>query len=259
MKSFGFIITRHVNSEKTNKYWNHSVKLIRGLYPDVNIVIIDDNSNQAFVNAEFNYKNIEIVQSEFPGRGELLPYYYYIQNKYFENAVILHDSVFIHKRINFEALRGEKVMPLWFFEADAENMDNTLRIASNLRNNYYIYNALQNTKKNVLALEELNHEKWYGCFGCQSYINHNYLINLDTMYGISGLIGSVKTRPDRCCLERILGCLFSNSNPRVAINKGLFGNILKQHKRFQYTFDMYMADLKQGRAPSIAVKVWTGR
>ena len=28
MNNFGFIITRHVNSENTNRYWNRSVKLL---------------------------------------------------------------------------------------------------------------------------------------------------------------------------------------------------------------------------------------
>ena len=55
---FGFIITRHVNSVKTNKYWNHCIKLIRTFYPLRKIVIIDDNSNYEYVNSEFNYKNI---------------------------------------------------------------------------------------------------------------------------------------------------------------------------------------------------------
>ena len=69
MNSFGFIITRHVNSEATNKYWNQSVKLLRTYYPYKKIVIIDDNSNQDLVKADFDYKNVEIIQSEFPGRG----------------------------------------------------------------------------------------------------------------------------------------------------------------------------------------------
>ena len=37
---YGFIITRHVNSIKTNNYWNHSVKLLRTFYPLIKIVII---------------------------------------------------------------------------------------------------------------------------------------------------------------------------------------------------------------------------
>ena len=126
MSSFGFIITRHVNSSLTNKYWNNSVKLLRTFYPNCKIVIIDDNSNQPFVNAEHDYANVQIIQSEFPGRGELLPYYYYIKHKFFDNAVILHDSVFIHKRVNFEKLIGIRVMPIWHFVQDIENLNNTL-------------------------------------------------------------------------------------------------------------------------------------
>ena len=258
MNQFGFILTRHVNSESTNRYWNHSVKLIRTLYPRAKIVIIDDNSNQEFVKADFNYKNVEFVKSEFPGRGELLPYYYYIRNKYFENAIILHDSVFIHKRINFEFLRGEKVMPLWIFEQDAENLDNTLSIARNLNYSYDIGKALRVKDMKTLVLE-VPRAKWYGCFGCQAYINHGFLVRLEKTYGISSLVDTVKTRPDRCCLERILGCLFSRENPRVGINKGLFGSIFKHYRGFEYSFDAYMADLKQGKVPACAVKVWTGR
>ena len=84
MSTFGFIIIRHVNSEKTNRYWNHNVKLLRTLYPLKKIVIIDDNSNYNFVKSDFEYKNLQIIQSEFPGRGELLPYYYYLKYKFFE-------------------------------------------------------------------------------------------------------------------------------------------------------------------------------
>ena len=85
MNHFGFIITRHVNSEQTNKYWNHSILCLRRFYPFVKIVIIDDNSDPQFLKANFDYRNIEIVNSEFKGRGELLPYYYYLKNKYFES------------------------------------------------------------------------------------------------------------------------------------------------------------------------------
>ena len=134
MDNFGFIITRHVNSVKTNKYWNHSVKLLRTFYPLKKIVIIDDNSNYDYVNSEFEYKNLHIIQSEFHGRGELLPYYYFLKYKFFQNAIIIHDSVFFHMRINFEKFNGINVMPLWFFNSDKENVENTKRISSYLNN-----------------------------------------------------------------------------------------------------------------------------
>ena len=40
--SFGFIITRHVNSEKTNLYWNQCIKLLRIHYPNCKLIIIDE-------------------------------------------------------------------------------------------------------------------------------------------------------------------------------------------------------------------------
>ena len=61
MSSFGFIITRHVNSELTNKYWNNCIKLLRFFYPLKQIVIIDDNSNPQFSKAEHEYENITII------------------------------------------------------------------------------------------------------------------------------------------------------------------------------------------------------
>lgn len=254
MDSFGFIITRHVNSVKTNHYWNHSVKLIRTLYPYRKIVIIDDNSNYDYIKAEFDYKNLEIIQSEFPGRGELLPYYYFLKYKFFKNAVIIHDSVFFHKRINFEMLDGMNVIPLWFFEPDTENVENTKRIIRNLKNNYTV-----NTK----ALKELNilgmiKDKWFGCFGVQSYINLNFLENIEKKYGISNMISAVKCRADRCCLERIFGIIFFTESPNLFKTKSLFGNIMKYH-RWGYSFDEYIVDFKKGFLPVDTVKVWTGR
>jgi hypothetical protein len=253
MNSFGFIITRHVNSEQTNKYWNHSVKLLRTFYPYRKIVIIDDNSNQDYVKADFNYKNIQIIQSEFPGRGELLPYYYYIKNKFFDNAVIIHDSVFFHSRFNFDSLKNIDVIPLWFFYSDKENIDNTLKISSNLKNNYAIKQQLNNDKINLMPKN-----KWYGCFGVQSYINHDFLLKIENKYQITNLISVVKCRDDRCCLERIMGCIFFSENPSIYKMKSLFGNIMT-YQRWGYNFDEYSVSLKKGTTIKRVIKVWTGR
>ena len=62
--SYGFIITRHVKCEKTNKYWNQCVKCIRQHYPFKKIVIIDDNSNKDFLKADVDYKNLVIIISK---------------------------------------------------------------------------------------------------------------------------------------------------------------------------------------------------
>jgi hypothetical protein len=253
MSSFGFIITRHVNSEITNRYWNHSVKLLRTFYPYKKIVIIDDNSNPEFVKADFNYNNVLIIKSEFHGRGELLPYYYYIKNKFFENAVILHDSVFFHSRYSFELLKDIKVIPLWFFHSDKENVENTLKIANNLKNNYYIKQKLKNDEINFI-----NTNKWYGCFGAQCYINHDFLLKLEFTYNITNLLNTVKSRLDRCCLERILGCIFFTEYQKISKQKSLFGDIMT-YQRWGYTYNEYMDKLKKKQPQKRIIKVWTGR
>jgi hypothetical protein len=253
MNSFGFIVTRHVNSEKTNKYWNHCVKLLRTLYPFRKIIIIDDNSNYQYVKAEFNYKNVEIIKSEFPKRGELLPYYYFLKGKYFDNAVIIHDSVFFHKRINFEDFGKINVLPLWFFNSDIENVENTQRIARKLKN----YLALESKLKKDTILLGLRSDKWYGCFGVQSYINLKFLEHIEQKYGITNLISAVNCRADRCCLERIFGCIFFTES-KIANSKSLLGDIMK-YQKWGYTYDEYMEHLKKGTIPRGIVKVWTGR
>jgi hypothetical protein len=257
MNDFGFIITRHVNSEKTNNYWNQSIKLLQFFYPNKKIVIIDDNSDTNFLKADYDYNNIEIIQSEFPGRGELLPYYYYIKNKFFENAVIIHDSVFFHKRINFEVLKGTNVVPLWYFNADNENESNTLKIIEKLKNRINLELKL---KFNPVTMFSITNDKtWHGCFGCQSYINHNFLLHIENKYNISALTEVILNRGDRCCLERIMGCIFSTECPKLKVTKSLFGNIMKYPFTANYNYDMYVTDLKKGTIKKPVVKIWTGR
>jgi hypothetical protein len=251
---FGFIITRHVNSVKTNKYWNHCVKLIRTFYPLTKIIIIDDNSNYEYVIPEFNYNNLDIIQSEFAGRGELLPYYYYLNHKFFDNAIIIHDSVFIHKRIPFEKFNGINVLPLWFFHSDKENMENTKKIAGNLKNNTSIINKISKE----MYLLGINSDNWYGCFGVQSYINLRFLQHIENKYGITKLLLHVTCRADRCCLERIFGIIFFTESPNLFHNKSLFGDIMK-YQKWGYSYDEYIINLQKGKIPRNVVKIWTGR
>jgi len=252
MCSYGFIITRHVNSVETNKYWNHSLRLLNKFYPNTKIVVIDDNSNQEFVKSEAEYNNVEFIQSEFPGRGELLPYYYYLKTRYFDNAVIIHDSVFFHKKLAFEKLCGMKVLPLWHFEPFVETPQNTMSLASTLKNNMEIRDKLV---KNIMSLP---HKMWNGCFGVQTYINHTFLLQIEEKYNITNLIHYVKNREDRCCLERIFGCIFTTECPPLLIRKSVFGDIMT-YQKWGHTFEEYINNLNRKIIAKLVVKVWTGR
>ena len=256
MEKYGFIMTRHVNSEKTNNYWNNSILCIRRFYPDVKIIIIDDNSNYEFVKPQYEYKNIQIIQSEYKGRGELLPYYYFYKNKFFENAFIIHDSIFIHRKINFDKIKNVDVLPLWHFNPDKENVTNSIHLVSNFRNNFLLYKQLTLSEITVLG----NKQEWYGCFGVQSYINHNFLVRISNKYNIFTLLNKVKSRPDRCCLERIFGLIFNLESGVTKKYKSFFGNIHDYNSAFDYTYDKYKHDLTiNKKLPKSIIKVWSGR
>lgn len=256
-RDFGFIITRHVMSEKTNNYWNQAVRMIRRFYPFKKIIIIDDNSKQEFIKADYDYKNIEIFASEYPGRGELLPYYYYFKNDWFDNAIIIHDSIFIHKRIYFERLikNGVQVMPLWHFNADKENQENTKRIMNRLKNNYNIKKTYLSNEINILGF---NSAKWKGCFGVQAFINRNFLIHIQNKYNISNMITDITCRTDRCCLERIMGIIFHLEYLGLLNIRSLFGNIF-EYTKWGYSYDEYINDGKLNKKTKPFVKIWTGR
>ncbi len=257
MSNYGFIITRHVNSETTNKYWNQSVKLIRTLYPLRQIVIIDDNSVQTYIKADFEYSNLLVIQSEYPGRGELLAYIYYLKYKWFPNAVIIHDSLFIHTKIHFE-LFAMPVMPLWHYTYDNENINNINRIVSTLRNNSILLKKIYQ-KEDLVINFGVSNEKLILCFGGQCYIKLNFLEMLEEKYGITNLVDSVRNRTDRCSLERILGLLFCQEYKNLTKIKSLFGDIMKHPRAFHYTFNDYFSDFNKQKIVSAFVKVWTGR
>jgi hypothetical protein len=249
--NYGFIVTRHVNSEKTNKYWNNCIKCIRRFYPFKKIVIIDDNSNYDFVKPEFPFKNIEIIKSEYLGRGELLPFVYLLKRHFFENAVIIHDSVFFHKRIMFEKLLLP-VLPLWHFPKDKEHELNIVRIASELKNKNDFMSLFYGNDNYLMA------PKWYGVFGVQCFINYNFLKNIETKYNIINLTKVVSNRRDRCCLERIMAILFYREFPNLVKYRSILGDI-QTYTRWGYTFDEYKQDLINKKNIKYIVKVWTGR
>jgi hypothetical protein len=245
-KTYGFIISRHVNSERTNKYWNRCVKLIRTLYPYRLIVIIDDNSNQRFLKADHDYKNLIVVKSEYPGRGELLPYIYFAKNKWFDKAVIIHDSVFFHKRIAFESL-NLPVISLWNFSKihNKTHLQNNLRIAGSL--NY----------RNLIQKCLIDDSVWRGCFGVQSFIKHSFLLHIMNKYNINNLLNVVRSREDRCSLERIFAVIFYLE--LRTMNTSLLGEMDRLVK-FEYTYEQYINTLRlTGTVPQKVVKVFTGR
>lgn len=188
--SFGFIILRHVNSSMTNELWITCYDSIRRFYPDNPIMIIDDNSNYSHI-SDISLTNTILVQSEYPGRGELLPYYYYLRHKFADSVVILHDSTSITQRIDFSV---DKYKILWTFE----------HIWDHPHEEAAILGRFSDPK-----LVEFYHNKhlWTGCFGGMSIIEHAFLDEINRKYPFALLLGIITNRPQRQRFERIIACL----------------------------------------------------
>ena len=204
--SVGFIMLRHVNNEETNQYWIHCYNCIRKYYPENKILIIDDNSNYKFVTNEKLYET-HIIKSEYPKRGELLPYYYYLHNKLFDSAIIIHDSVFINKYID---LSVKKYKILWTFEHKWDQTQDETRII-NVFNDSELKQFYE--KKNL----------WKGCFGGMSIITHDYLTFINDKYDISKLLDCILNRYNRMSFERVIACLLQKNGDKET----LFGDIFK--------------------------------
>jgi hypothetical protein len=231
-KTIGFIILRHVSSSYNNYYWKYCYECIRKFHPENHILIIDDNSNKEFL-TEINLYKTTIINSEYPKRGELLPYYYYLRNKLFDIAVILHDSVFINKYIDFSV---DTYKILWNFEHYWDQIDDEKKMINQF---------------NDTTLSEFYNNKrlWKGCFGGMSIITHEYLISINNKYPIEKLLDYVLTRYNRCSFERVIAVLLQVNG----VTPSLLGNI-----HAYCNFGMTLEDIDKYRHLPL-IKIWSGR
>ena len=243
VNQLGFIILRNIINSTTNEYWKECYRCIRRLYPDNRILIIDDNSKKQFVSNEL-LTNTMIIESEFPKRGEFLPYYYYLRTNFCEKVVILHDSMFIKKYINFNSVVDDYRILIHFgkeFINDIESFPSQINM---LR-------ALNSDKLNNFYIKK-DQNYWSGCFGSMSVITYKYLKQIDDEFRISKLIPVITCRIDRCAFERIVGCIlqFKTKTP------SLLGH-LTLNCDWRLNFSNYKNNKYNSRLPII--KVFTGR
>lgn len=235
-KSIGFIILRCVQNELTNKYWIYCYECIRKYYADNLILIIDDNSDYKYITNE-NLYNTTIINSEYHKRGELLPYYYYLHNKLFDIAVIIHDSVFINKYIDFNV---DEYKMIWDFNHYWDLIEDETYMIK-------LFNDVE-----LLKFYE-NKTLWNGCFGGMSIITYDYLNIINSKYNLNKLLDCIISRLNRCAFERVIGCLLQKEKQHNNNIETLLGNI-HNYVNWGITFDeIYKCkDLP-------LIKVWTGR
>lgn len=207
MDAVGFIILRHVHSAKTDLFWKECYHCIRDIYPENKIVIIDSKSDMSYVTQHDLYKT-EVIYSDFSNRGEALPFYYYAKHKWFETAVIFHDSVYIHHYVDFST---DTYKILWGFETGKhEREEESIEIIRSLDNS----DAL---------LEFYKTKKWTGCFGSMMSISHDFVKMLDVKYNFEHLLCVIVTKRYREALERVFASMVQlERSPEFAVAADLF-------------------------------------
>lgn len=233
----GFIILRYVNHENANQYWNHCYECIRKFYPENPIYIIDSNKDQQYVKNKHNLHNTTIIHSEYDGRGELLPYYYYLNNKFCDTCVILHDSVFIQQYINFKV---NKFKFIWSFDNIYDNHDGELK-----------YLSIFNNEELISFYKD--YYLWKGCFGSMVVITHDYLSWVNDKYNFTKLLDIILNKHDRMSFERVIAVMLQ-ANYIEDNDIVLIGDIHSCIK-FGTTYHEYL----EGNLNLPIVKIWGDR
>ena len=222
-----------MNNTDSNEYWQHSYDCVRQFYPENLIIIIDDNSNHDYITEKELYKT-HIIKSEYPQRGELLPYYYYLKNNLFDIAVIIHDSVFINKYIDFNI---NKYKFMWNFEHRWDQIEYETQIIK-------LFNDTD-----LLSFYE-NKLLWKGCFGGMTVITYDFLSFINKKYDlINILLNEITNRLHRYSFERILGCIL-NKEQNI---ETFFGKIYDYCK-----WGILFSEKEQYNYLPI-IKIWSGR
>jgi len=246
-KTMGFIILRHVRNEETDQYWKLCYDTIREFYPENAIMIIDDNSDSKYITSK-HLEHTTVIHSEFHQRGELLPYLYYSKNPIADIVMILHDSMFITKFIDFSEVDCYK--SLWDFEHKWDQPHDESRIIQVF--NSQLLNSFHYTK-----------EIWKGCFGGASIITHKFLQFIYADFDLFKITDRITCRYNRMSFERVIGCImqlqYHKFKNMIEVgpddkNSAYYGDILKY-----CPWEIVVFRNKHEFMHLPIIKIWTGR
>jgi predicted DNA-binding protein (MmcQ/YjbR family) len=239
-KTYVFVILRNIQKTSDNDLWLSCYHSIRQFYTN-KIVIIDDNSSLNTVNGKL--VNTEIIQSEFNGAGEILPYYYFQKEKWSDTMIFLHDSMILHRLFTDDELDHEVVFHWHFKETNDSTLKKTMSLMSSLT-------------KNSVFEEYIKKHEWIGVFGGASIIDLSVVTMLEEKYKLSNIVSVVRTRKQRELVERILGIILSYEK-QVTSN---FGDILNYPYKFEANnTQTSIYNISQANYNTAIIKLWRGR
>jgi hypothetical protein len=232
----GFVILRYVVNRETNRMWINCYNSIRKFYKN-KIMIIDDHSKEEFI-TDMKLENCFVINSEYKGRGELLPYYYFLKYKFCDRLVVLHDSMVMRNKIDFKNIRNFKNFTRIFsFSNNCYNIDIKYfkEFCDTINSGDIVYKYHLDNKKKLI-----------GCFGVCYVIEYDFLKHIDDKYNIKNLINVINSRDKRKTLERFFSCLFEMEYNTSKLPH-LIGCIFKTLKKQKLNEEVLIEKLFYGR------------
>jgi len=242
-----FVILRCLRKEEDRELWRRCYTSIRYYYENVPIVIIDDNS-LLLDEMDKRTLNTTIIKSDYAGAGEVLPFYYFLKDKWAgaNRMIFFHDSMFMKRPFTKDELEGNLKF-FWHFSDHATDDDAQIE-------------SLLQFVPHGNELRQLNKQKdtWNGCFGLASIIDWSTAKALDDKYGFASLlVNFVKNRDERMAYERIFGLIAFNEQLVNKKNCSAFGSIHDYPGSWQADFEWQIKNQKL--YPYAVMKTWSGR
>ena len=207
--TFGFIITRCVKKEEDNQIWINCYKSIRKFYKE-KIIFITDGSNKKLIK-DIPLENVDLIDSEFQGSGEILPYYYFHKLRPFKKAVCMQDSMWFINYFDFKNYELKDIVFLWHFGGDNKHFTDKEEELAKL-----ISEDVFNTYKS---------SNYIGSWGGTSFLTLKFLDELQNTYNFLKWVDYLnKERTYRHSFERIFGVICSMSSKTLKNNPSLFGD-----------------------------------
>ena len=239
--SICFIILSNANSKEIDDYWRLCYKQIRQYYKHEKIIIIDDNSKYEKQDIP---DDVTLLYSEFPGRGELLFYYYFLKYKFADIGIFFHDSIILHNKLKLE--HTDTYRFFWDFPTYKGDFKKS------------IINEIQKQKYHKDILDVYLNKKWKGGFGCVGIFQYNFLKKLEDKHSLfSNMISTIKTREQRMSLERIIPIVLFIENNNIQ-EDSLYGNIHNYYTTNRWPPQNKKEYLEKQSKKDVE-KIWVGR
>jgi len=222
INDYGFIIVRNVQNKKNNILWKETYNCIRKFYSN-KIIIIDTGSIYSD-EEEFILDNCIIINENNPSKAMISAYKLYYDYRWFSKAIILQDSVFIQKYIDFSSIVDIKF--IWDFEHHSDNLNDEL----------YLLHCLND--ENLINFYYSKH-KWYGCFGSMSVIELDFLDKINNKYNFLLLYNCINKWEHWMALERVFSVICTYENSILSIESSIIGDVYKNIFWWGFNIDDY--------------------